>query len=52
MEREEEKFYKIGIYIDKTLVYVWEGYAVDIEQAREFAYEQLEFDTYAEELED
>jgi hypothetical protein len=48
---EKDKLYKIGIYFGK-LIYVWEGYAVDVEQAREFAYEHFERDTYAEELED
>ena len=52
MEREEEKFYKIGIYWSKKLIYVWEGYAFSIEQAREFAYEDFEMNSYAEEIVD
>lgn len=47
---ETRKFYKIGIYVGKNLVYVWEGYAIGIVQAREFAYEDFEMNTYAEEL--
>ena len=43
------KTYKINIYLGNKLVYKWVGQAYDVEQAREFAYEQFEFDSYAEE---
>lgn len=46
------KLYKIGIYVGEILVYTWEGCALSIDQAREFAYEDFEINTYTEELED
>ena len=48
----EDKVYKMGIYINKKLIYETDVHACSIDQAREFAFENFEFYAYAEEIQE
>lgn len=48
----KEKLYKMGIYLNNKLIYKINVNAYDLDQAREFAFEQFEMVAYAEEIEE